>query len=243
MSVQDSQGYSGEEDNKSEERGGFMAIYHDIEEISYGPLCGMPAIARVFLCIRHKLLRDGLGQKSIGHSFVVERTGLTKRQVISCAQKLEKAGIILIKNDFRQTSQGRIQFFENKYELNPAIFGEEYNWYKNNPTVRAYSNGGKTGSYSRKGIAPSGAKPNTTPGAKSDTRVVSDNVPGTLHNIAELLEKARCNNPSSNNPNTKNPISTDSNFPEKESGTKKRTAEEHRKMVIEQVELMRAGKL
>lgn len=177
-----------------------MAIYHDIEEISYGPICGLPAIARVFLCIRHKLLRDGLGQKAIGHSFVMERTGLTKSQVIHSAKKLEANGIILIKPDFKESPNRRIQFFENKYELNSVIFGEEYNWYKNNPTFRAYSKNGKTGSYSKKGIARGGIE--------SDTGVVSDSIPGVVSNsipgknikLSELLKKSLRKNPSSNNP-------------------------------------------
>jgi hypothetical protein len=215
MSDQESQGLSEGSGDSLEKERGYMAIYHDIEEISYGPLCGLPAIARVFLCIRHKLLRDGLGQKSIGHSFIVEKTGLTKRQVISCAQKLEAAGIILIKADYRETPAGRIQFFENKYELNPTVFGEEYNWYKTNPTVRVYSREGKSGSYSKNGIAPSGVKSSTTPGVGSDTTVVSDLVPGKALSIAELLEKARYKNPSSNNPNTNNPSSGDLNFSSK----------------------------
>ena len=195
--------------NKNER--GYMAIYHDIEEISYGPACGLPAIARVFMCIRHKLLRDGLGQKAIGHSFIMEKTGLTKAQVINSAKKLEASGIIIIKADYRETPQGRIQFYENKYELNPHKFGEDINWYKNNPTVRAYSICGKTGSYSKKGISPGGIKSNTTPGIKSDTRVVSDLIPGEGVTVAELLRKSFPNNPSSKNPINQKPLSKPEN--------------------------------
>lgn len=188
--------------NQSED-GGYMAVYHDIEEITYGPLCGLPAIARVLLCIRHKLLRDGLGQKAIGHSFVMEKTGLTKAQVINSAKKLERQGVIIIKADCEEISYGRIRYFENKYELNPVVFGEEYNWYKNNPTVRVYSRTGEAGSYSRKGVAPH-VKPSPDPGIKSDTRVVSDQIPGKALKLVKLLPKSPPNNPSINNPLRKN---------------------------------------
>ena len=211
--------------SKKDERG-FMAIYHDIEEISYGPLCGMPAIARVFLCIRHKLLRDGLGQKAIGHSFIMEKTGLTKAQVINAAKKLEAAGIIIIKADYRETPQRRIQFYENKYELNPVKFGDELNWYKNNPTVRAYSNNGKSGSYSKKGIARGGIKSNTTPGIGSDTPLVSDLIPGQGVSVAELLAKSFPKNPSSKNPNTNNPSSEENKFSRKWNGSGEMSQEE-----------------
>src|SRR5207248_2987742 len=149
----------------------------------------------------------------------------------------------LIKADFRETGQGRIQFFENKYELNPAIFGEEYNWYKNNPTLRAYSKE-NVGSYSRKGISPSGVESSTTPSVGSDTRVVSEMVPGTGLKISELLEKARSKNPSSNNPNTNNPSLGDLNFSESSTKSKKkqRTQAEHEAIVREQVELLKAGR-
>jgi hypothetical protein len=203
-----SSNFKGEEKASDLDSGGYMAIYHDIEEISYGPLCGLPAISRVFYCIRHKLLRDGLGQKAIGASFVMEKTGLTKAQVVNSAKKLEKNGLIVIKTDFKETPSGKIQYYENKYELNPAIFGTDYNWYKNNPTVRVYS-GNKVGSYSRKGVSPSGINSNTTPGIKSDTRGVSDHIPGKELKLAELFGKIAQNNPSSNNPYTNNPSSED----------------------------------
>lgn len=224
--------------NEKKQPGGYMAIYHDIEEICYGPLCGMPAIARVFLCIRHKLLRDGLGQKSIGHSFIVERTGLTKRQVITCAQKLEKAGLVLIKCDFKETGQGRIQFFENKYELNPAIFGEEYNWYQKNPTLRVYSKAKPEGSYSKKGVSPCGVKSDTTPGVKSDTRVVSDLIPPNDLKLSELLEKSLRKNPSLIT-HINNPSSEELDFPVK----KKRTQKEHEAILRKQLEALKDGSL
>lgn len=211
----DSSSLSGKNRKEKNSKRGYMSIYHDIEEISYGPLCALPAIARVFLCIRHKLLRDGLNQKAIGHSFIMEATGLSKRQVISCAQKLQKAGIIIIVGDSVETKKGKLQHFENKYLLNPLIFGDDYNWYKNNPTVRAYSNDGTVGSYSKRGVAPSGVRVDTRGGVKSDTRVVSDIVPGTELKISDFLSNLFSNNPSSNKPKDKNPSYGDLNFSKK----------------------------
>lgn len=239
MSDQKSQG--GSRDARGNEPGGYVAIYHDIEEISYGPLCGLPAIARVFLCIRHKLLRDGLGQKAIGHTFVIDKTGLTKKQVISAVNKLAKSGLIIIKADYIETARGKLQYYENKYELNPVVFGEEYNWYKNNPTVRVYS-GEKVGSYSRKGVSPSGVKSDTRGGPKSDTRVVPDLIPRGDPRLAKLYEKIASNNPSSNNPSSNNPISKELNSSEKGT-TNQRTQSEHERIVREQLALAKEGRL
>jgi hypothetical protein len=248
--MRDQKSQESKEDSKEESkevRGGFMAIYHEIEEISYGPLIGLPAISRVFLCIRHKLLRDGLGQKPIGHSFVMEKTGLTKAQVVNSAKKLQSYGVILIRADTKVTPNGRIQHFENTYELNPALFGEDYNWYKNNPTVRVYSNE-KVGSYSRKGISPSGIKSDTRGSIESDTRVVPNLIPGNEPKMSELLEKIFPKNPSSNNPKSNNPSCEEIDFSGKRSGSgitpgRKRTQQEHEEIIRAQVAQMKAGKL
>jgi hypothetical protein len=256
-SVQNSQQTIREGGEENKEPGGYMAIYHDIEEICYGPESGFPEIMRVFLCIRHKLLRDGLGQKAIGCSFIMEKTGLQKHQVIAAAKKLEKMGYIIISHDKKTTARGKIQYGENLYQLSPVRFGEYYNWYKNNPTVRAYSKDGKTGSYSKRGVLPEEKlstqaedKP-VTPVSDRVPEVVSDEIPGVVsdqvppneYKFSELLEKIKRNNPSLithiNNP-TEN-----LNFSETQ-GTKKapkRTPEEQERIIREQVELLKAGKI
>lgn len=182
---------------KHKEPGGFMAIYHDVEEICYGPKCGMPANARVFMCIRHKLLRDGLSEKLIGKGFIVEKTGLTLGQVKVALKFLEKKEIIIV----HRSKTGK-KWNESKYELNPKKFGSLYNWYKNNPTVRVYK--GKSyphvGSDSTLGV-----------GSYSTLGVVPDSTPGKTVKLSELLKEARSKNPSLRT-HINNPSYKDSNF-------------------------------
>ncbi len=178
-------------DCNKEVPGGYMAIYHDIEEICYGPESGFPEIMRVFLCIRHKLLRDGLGQKQITYRFISEKTGLEKRNIIPCIKKLQKNGFIIITQNKVDLGNGRFQYHENSYSLNPKKFGDLYNWYKNNPTVRVY-NGSSVGSYSKKGVVPNERLPlvsNERPG------VVSDQTLGNDLKLSELLSNSSCKNP------------------------------------------------
>lgn len=178
-----------------------MAIYHDIEEICYGPECGMPANARVFMCIRHKLLRDGLCQKLIGKSFIIQKTGLTVGQVKIALKFLEKNEIILV----HRSKTGKT-WNESKYELNPKKFGELYNWYKNNPTVRVY------GQKDEKSYPHVGSDSTLGVGSYSTLGVVPDSTPGKTDKLSELLKKIRANNPSSKNPKENNPSSGDLNF-------------------------------
>lgn len=172
-----------------------MAVYHEIEEINYGPRVKMPSKWRVFLCIRHKLLRDGLCEKHIGTAFIMEKTGLTKAQVKNAIKSLHSDGLILNRQNSHELSNGNLVYQENSYCLNPIVFGELYNWYKNNPTVRVYENNSAR-SYSRLGPVP-----DVTPGGgvNSDTGGVSDVTPGTALNISKLLDNIVSNNPSSKN--------------------------------------------
>lgn len=215
-----------------------MAIYHDIEEISYGPKLGLPANTRVLLCIRHKLLRDGQCEKIIGKKFIIEKTGLDSRQVERAVKYWEKREYIIV----TRTKTGKV-WMDNSYQLDPKKFGHLYNWYKDNPTVRTY-NGSQGRSYSKKGIPelpvplpadlPVGV-PVDLPGG-----VVADLPGGRTRNIAELFKEISSKNPS-NNPNTKNPSLQKLNFTEKEKS--QRTPEEHRKIVMDQVKAMKEGKL
>lgn len=206
-----------------------MAIYHDIEEMNYGPLLGMPAKVRVLLCIRHKLLRDGLCEKVIGKKFIVEKTGLGARQVERAIKYWEKREYILV----HQSKTGKV-WNENSYELHPKKFGHLYNWYKNNPTVRVYT-GSKGKSFSQKGIPELPVPlPVNLPGG-----VVSDFPGGKARNLSELFAEIRSKNPSFNNPKKKNPISIDL----KSSGKRDRTQEEHEAMVREQIREAKAGRI
>lgn len=189
---------------------GYMAIYHDVEEICYGPACGLPANARVFMCIRHKLLRDGLCQKLIGKSFIMEKTGLTLGQVKVALRFLEQKEIILV----HRSKTGKV-WNESKYELNPKKFPALYNWYKNNPTVRVYRGKKDKESYPHVGS-------DSTPGVGSYSAlgVVPDSTPGKTIKLLDLLRKSRSNNPSSNNPKENNPSSENFNFLENGTGKK-----------------------
>ena len=112
-------------DSEGDDRGtpgGYMAIYHDIEEICYGPECGFPGIMRVFLCIKHNLLEMSLCQKPIGRSLIIEKTGLVKHQIIAAMKKLEKMGIIIVSQD-KINPVWKNQYGENVYELNPEKLG------------------------------------------------------------------------------------------------------------------------
>lgn len=198
-----------ENGNRMEEKsvgvGGWMAIYHNIEEIFYGPDLGLTPMCRVLLCLRHKLLRDGLCQKAVGRKFIMDSTGLTENQVNRCLKQLEKKEIIIV----RRIKVGK-KCLSNEYELNPARFGKEYNWYRNNPTVRVFY-GSQGRSYSKKGPLPKtegvplalegGVPPSITEGVNGLT-------------ISELLDIALSKNPSSNNPKENNPSCGDLNFSE-----------------------------
>lgn len=203
---------SRETDIKDLPEGGYVAIYHEIEEIFYGPKLGLSANARVFLCIRHKLLRDGLCEKAIGKTFIMEKTGLDSRQVERAVKFWENSEYIVV----HRSSTGKVQH-ENTYQLNPKKFGELYNWYKNNPTVRVYE-GSKAKSYSTKGVPadlPVGV------GVDLPVGVPADLPGGRPLNLSELLKKARSKNPSSNNPKKKTLIEESKFFVDKsESGSK-----------------------
>jgi predicted transcriptional regulator len=108
--------------------GGYMSIYHEMEEFCYGPKIKLSAKAKVFFCLRHKLLRDGLKKKQIGKKFICEKTGLTFRQVQTALKALEEDQLILVSRH----SIGKV-FFENEYELNSKTFPYLLNWYKDNP--------------------------------------------------------------------------------------------------------------
>lgn len=200
-------------ERETQEVGGYVAIYHDIEEMSYGPKLGLPAKWRVFFCIRHKLLRDGLCEKHIGTAFIMEKTGLTKPQIKAAIKALQEEGLVLSTQNTAMTSNGRgkqnIVYGENSYQLNPVVFGELYNWYKNNPTVRVYEGGEKTKqgrSYSAQGIhSDPGPESETGGGPESETGGVQKVRPGKGSNLAKLMEKFRSNNPSYNNPKENNP--------------------------------------
>jgi hypothetical protein len=187
-------------DNESNKRknGGFMAIYHDIEEIFYGPDLGLTPLCRVLLCLRHKLLRDGLCQKAVGRKFIMDSTGLTENQVNRSLKTLETRKIVLV----RRIKEGN-RCLSNQYELNPEKFGKEYNWYKNNPTVRVY-NGSQTRSYSTKGPLP---KTEGVPLPKTEGGVLPPTGGVIELSISELLDIALSKNPS------KEPISKEP-FPE-----------------------------
>lgn len=179
--------------NKREEGlGGYMAIYHDIEEMCYGPESGMPEIMRVFLCIRHKLLRDGLCEKKITYKFISEKTGMEKRHIIPCAKKLQKMGYIIITQNKEDLGKGKFRYYDNSYSLNPEKFGELYNWYKNNPTVRVYE-GSKARSYSAKGVVPD-QRPGVLP--NEGLGVVPSRGLGKSPKFSELLDNLSSNNPS-----------------------------------------------
>ena len=228
--------------NKVKGKRGFMAIYHDIEEICYGPECGMPEVARVLFCIRHKLLRDGLCEKGITFKFISEKTGLLKRNIIPCIKELEKKGIIIVTKHKKEVSPGKFQYLENTYSLNPQKFGNIYNWYKHNPTVRVYSKN-RERSYSRKGL-PSNESVDSLliehegPGVVSGQRpgVVSDKRPQDSLKLTELMGILASKNPYSNNPKKKNPSSEDLKFSKK---GKSRTQAEHEAIVKQQLKEMK----
>lgn len=182
--------------------GGFVMIYHDIEEISYGPELGFSANARVLLCIRHKLLRDGLCEKIIGKKFIIEKTGLDARQIERAVKYWEKREYIIV----TRTKTGKV-WHENSYQLDPKKFGHLYNHYKNNTTVRTY-NGSKGRSYSKKGI------PELPIPLPADLRggVPADLPGGKQRKLLELLAEIESKNPSSKNPKEKNPSSEDFKF-------------------------------
>lgn len=165
--------------------GGYVAIYHDIEEMNYGPEVGLPANARVLLCIRHKLLRDGLCEKLIGKKFLMEKTCLDSRQIERAVKYWEKREYILV----TRTKTGNV-WKENSYQLHPKRFGHLYNWYKNNPTVRVYD-GSKVGSYSKKGLPELPVPlPTNLPGG-----VVVELPVGKELKLSELFDKIASKNP------------------------------------------------
>lgn len=180
-----------------------MAIYHEIEEIFYGPDLGLSPLARVLLCLRHKLLRDGLCQKAVGRKFFLDATGLTENQIHRALKTLEQKKIIIV----QRTMKGK-QCLSNEYELNPDRFGKEYNWYANNPTVRIYS-GSKGRSYSKKGPLPKmqGVVPPPVQGVPPLQMQGVNEL-----SISELLDIALSKNPSSNNPKENNPSSEENKF-------------------------------
>lgn len=186
-----------------------MAVYHDVEEFSYGPGCKLPARARVFYCMRHKLLRDGLCEKQIGKEYIMEKTGLSVSQVKIALRYLEEKEIILVK----RMSMGKVHY-ENEYQLNPKKFPALFNWYKNNPTFRVYDTEKTNKSYPHVGSE-------STPGVGSYSArgVVPDSTPGKTLNYSELMEKTRRKNPSYKNPSLKNPSKskkTEESFTQKE---------------------------
>lgn len=178
-----------------------MAVYHDVEEFGYGPDCGLPGKARVFYCLRHKLLRDGLCEKQIGKDFIMEKTGLTLGQVKVALRYLEKKEIILVK----RMSIAKVHY-ENEYQLNPKKFPALFNWYKNNPTFRVYE-----GQKDKESYPQVGSKSDLGVGSYSTLGVVPNSTPGKVLKFSELMEKIDANNPIKK-PYSKKPLEKPQDF-------------------------------
>jgi hypothetical protein len=127
-------------------QGGFMPILHSFEKECYGPKSTLDNKSKVFLCIRHKSLSfahvDGILRKAISKGEIIEATGVEKSGVERILSKLEKENMILV----HRSKTGKV-WNENQYEINPKLFGNDFVYKPEKPTLTVYEGGKSEKSY------------------------------------------------------------------------------------------------
>jgi predicted transcriptional regulator len=79
-------------DEKKEYQGGYMAVLHRLAKVEYGPNSIINAKGRVFLYVKHRILRNWKKEKPTGKAEIVKATGLSKKTIKRFLNELIKEG-------------------------------------------------------------------------------------------------------------------------------------------------------
>lgn len=110
--------------SNSKESGGYMAVLHDIEEKLYGPNSPFDGKTKVFLFIRHKLIRDWQQVKGISKRDIISATGIENRRLLDRVLKRLEADHMILSHK----SKTGMVWNETQYALHPKTFGYDTLW-------------------------------------------------------------------------------------------------------------------
>ncbi len=106
-----------EDDNQ----GGYAAMLHRVEEISYDPNSGLPEETRVFLFVKHKLIRNWTIELYIPSSDIIDATGISHKNLGKYQKNLVNSQMLLVTKS--KNEKGKTIYL---YRLHPSRYGANY---------------------------------------------------------------------------------------------------------------------
>lgn len=193
--------------SSNEKLGGFMASIHEVEETIYGPESPLDGKTKVFLCIRHKIIRDWKRVKAIPKNEIIEATGIDRRNFDRAVKILEKSKMIIS----HKTKTGLL-WNPTLYALHPQRFpntlwcgGEKEIELSNKNQTHEVSHDAKIIPISRKKGGVSQTLSDDFRGVSQTPASSVSQTPRNELKFSELLEKIDAKNPLKKKKNLKNP--------------------------------------
>jgi len=208
------------------EQKGFLQLRHEVERKCYNQQSPLPAYVKIFLYIRHAVIRDRKIRKRITKDSIQINTGISVRTIQREIKKLEQMMLISI-----HSSKVGKKNLPNEYSLNEKYFGTLILHDQKNTEIvgeervndeESYPHENESYPHTSKSVTTPPGKPDSTPTDRSGP--CGSNAPSTHErmrpvpigvNYLESLDNSLPKNPLKNplkNPNIKEPLMKNDEF-------------------------------